>query len=501
MSVRSTPPGARRRVSDASRARSTPPPDLGRLPFAAAAALLPLALLALHHDLGHHGDIGFFHDWYEAFRAGPAFYRDGPGLNYPIVGVLLVCGPARLAEGLLGAPLDLATFTLLHKLVLAFGESLFVVAAASLARTLRLARPRLAALALYVLPSSWAAGAWFGQIDVWGSALLLAAAAAAIRYRRHGRARSLLAALLALHAALLTKQLTWFALPGLGLLLAAALLRHRRPAHLTFAALSPALWLLPDPFLELPPGWSSHLWWIVAGGGSDHAELVVAGGASLWSLVAEPGMASSDWRLGGLSATAIGFGAFALTLLRFLAALPRGLPSRALVLLAGLSNLAMCVLLTGVHERYLVHGAPFLMLALATAGRRAMLASAAFVVAWWGAFVLGSLHFDAFAGPLVPLRMHTPCAALLALLLAAFLVRPFARRAEAGGSGLHPAGAPGSSGLPDACGSDARPSDDRGPDARPSDARPSDDRLPDDRLSDRRDTDAPGSGAPREAAP
>ncbi|MCZ7685206.1 MAG: hypothetical protein M5U28_43105 [Sandaracinaceae bacterium] len=67
--------------------------DLPRPIFLGLACALPLALFAIHRELGHAGDLGFFHEWYLALREGSAFYRDGPGLNYPIVGVLLVCGP------------------------------------------------------------------------------------------------------------------------------------------------------------------------------------------------------------------------------------------------------------------------------------------------------------------------------------------------------------------------------------------------------------------------
>ena len=75
----------------------------------ALVVLAPFAWLLVHRHQGHGGDLAFFFDWLAAFRKGADFYAHGPGLNYPIVGVLLVCLPARLVEIVTGT-LDLAGF-------------------------------------------------------------------------------------------------------------------------------------------------------------------------------------------------------------------------------------------------------------------------------------------------------------------------------------------------------------------------------------------------------
>ena len=95
------------------------------------------------------------------------------------------------------------------------------------------------------------------------------------------------------------------------------------------------------------------------------------------------------------------------------------LSSRALVALSGLACLAMATLLTGVHERYLVHAAPLLLLADANPRRRALGLIAAAVA---GVFVLGTLHFDAFTGPLAVLALPWPAAVLELVWLGAWLV-------------------------------------------------------------------------------
>lgn len=398
------------------------PSDVPRALFALLACALPIALFFIHHDLGHEGDLGFFHEWYLAFRESAAFYRDGPGLNYPIAGVLLVCGPARLVEALLGEPLDLATFVLVHKSVLVLGEILFVPAAACLARVLEARRPRASALLLYAVPSTWAGGAWFGQIDVWGSALLLASGAALVVYDRDGHRRWLAIGILALVLALLTKQLAWFSLPGLGLLALAGLRRCGGFAAWAIALASPLLLFVVDPFLVLPDGYRSHVWFVLAHG-SSHGELAVASGAGLWSLFARGGTLASDVRLLGISSFAWGWLLFAVAMIVALARM-RAAP-RALIALAGIAQLAMATLLTGVHERYLAHAIPLLLLA---ESRRARGALGLAIGVLSGVFVLSTIHPQAFAGPLAVFARPEPLALASLAWLAGWLTLPATSR-------------------------------------------------------------------------
>ncbi len=122
---------------------------------------LPLVMLAIHRQLGHQGDLRFFYDWYQAFLSSSAFYRDGPGINYPIVGVLSLCVPAWLIESITGARLSFEAYRDIVKITLALSEVALTLAFCGLARALELRRPRLIALALYGLPSTWGIGAWF----------------------------------------------------------------------------------------------------------------------------------------------------------------------------------------------------------------------------------------------------------------------------------------------------------------------------------------------------
>lgn len=311
----------------------------------------------------------FFHRWYLAVKEGPDFYRDGPGINYPIVGVLLVTGPALLVDRVLGHALELSAFTAVLKCTLVAGEVALIFAASRLARALGHARPRSLAIVLYLLPSTWAGGAYFGQIDVWGTVLLLVCAERAVAYRRSGAYLALALGLASLMLALLTKQLTLFAFPALAAMLALGLRTHARPSHWGLAALSPVLLLAADPFVTLEASYFSHLHFVLAHG-SSHGGLVVASGASLWSLIAVGGAPSSSLVCLGLDAQVWGWLAFTAALARITLRTARALGERtedsidrALVRAAGLSQLAMALLLTGVHERYLTHAIALLILA------------------------------------------------------------------------------------------------------------------------------------------
>lgn len=350
-----------------STGESRPSPKRGlaepsALVFAVLAISLPLALWALHHGFGHEGDIRFFHEWYLAFREGNEFYRDGPGINYPILGVLMVCGPSRVFEAL-GGRADLETFRTILKGTLVVWEVALIPTLAGLARALGASRPRLVALLIYVLPSTWAVGALFGQIDVVGTTLLVAAAWALIRFREQGRGHLLVLSVLALTSALLTKQLTWFCAPSLGALALAGLWHHRSPKLFAFALASPALLFAADPFLELPAGYNSHLHFILAGGGSSHGDLVVASGASVWSMFYVGGTLSESVRF-LVSSFVWGWALWTATQVVVIWRVKRlEFSGRAFVWWAGMAQFAMCTLMTGVHERYFAHAIPFLVLA------------------------------------------------------------------------------------------------------------------------------------------
>lgn len=415
-----------RPVSSSEASRPAPVEVVGPRAFAVLALVLPLSFAALHLRLGHAGDIEFFHRWYLAVRAGGAFYVDGPGINYPIVGVLLVSGPACLVDLLSGRALTLAEYWMVLKASLVLAEVLLVFASADLLRLLRDAQPRRSALVLFLLPSSLAGGAFFGQIDVWGTLFLVLSAAFVVRFRRDRGTAPLVLSLLFVALAILTKQLTWFAIPALLLGLAETLIRYGSRAQRLLALASPLLLFVADPFLDVPG--LSHLFFVLTHG-SSHGDVVVASGASLWCLVASGGTPASELSLFGLSSQVWGWLAFASSQLLLFVRIGRHPQDRTLVLAAGFGQLAMALLLTGVHERYLTHALPLLLIATGFHRRPASVLGVlvAFVS---GLFVLSTL----VEGLGAPLSWPQPTALLslgwgIAIALAA--KGPAARRPDA----------------------------------------------------------------------
>lgn len=382
--------------------------------------MLPFAWVPLHVELGHRGDVVFFDAWCAAVREGAAFYREGPGINYPIVGVGLVCLPEALGD------LPFETYRLVLKLTLALAEVLTIFSLAMLAGSVGVRRPRWIALGAWAIAIA-PGGAFFGQIDVWGTLWMTVGMVALVRGTRrfvshgthtdrHATAFAVLA-ILACTVALLTKQLALFTFPTLALVLVV----RRARALLIGVPLALPLVLLPDFFLTLPEGWRSHLAFVLFGGGSDHGATLSHHGANVWGIFApDPSVASNTVALGSFDAQALGWIAFGLAQVVLAWRLWRAdFTPRAIVLHAGATHLAMAVLLTGVHERYLAHGGAWIVVVLA--GRlRSPLALGALLAT--GLYVIASVSWEAFP----PWLREAELAGTLQLwLLLAILVLPF----------------------------------------------------------------------------
>ena len=408
---------------------STRSEDISKWLFAVCAVALPLLLWIVHHDRGHAGDQRFFFDWFHAVRDSASFYATGPGVNYPIGGVAVVALPSMWAEVLRGEALTFDTYRAVLKGTLVCAEIGLGFALARAASALGICRSRGFAVATLLLPGMWAAGAWFGQIDVVGTVLLLGSFASLARFA-FGQARSwdLSLGLLAMHAAILMKQLALFSISGLLVLVVLGIRRcvDRRSA-LILVGLSPLVWFVADPWLDLPEGYSSHLAFVLLGGGSAHGEILSGGGANVWSLLSmNPGASAHDWRWLGISAFHWGWLLFGTVVVFFLHALLARLRAGTVrgfdvARFIGATNLAMAVCLTGVHERYMAHGIPFLLLGVTSRSRRVQVLSWT-VAVWSGMYILASLSFDAWNGVLSPLRSHVTLAVLQIALLATLIV-------------------------------------------------------------------------------
>ena len=384
------------------------------------------------------------------------------GCNYPPLGAIASAGALHALDTAKKA-LGWEALSLPHafRAYLSLVEVAALVLTFALFRTLGVPHAPLASIALYLLPSSWAGGALWGQVDVVTQAFLLGAAVSLVavivdddvRPRRDLLLVAVGAAALA--GAVLVKQLALFSVPGLAALVLTALVAvlHRHgPRSFLWAtvialAVGGGLFVLLDRALfALPPGYGSAVAY-VWDTGTWHSRYLFANGPNVWTFLADRNRVPSDLPFyGGLTPRRAGFAAagvvcallgivFAIHAAialrdrrRF--ALDRRLVAATAVVFIGLLNLVVPLLSTGTHERYFFHAFPFLIVGLAAwhaaapeSAARARLPwaiAAAFVS---GCFVLSIIRPGAF-GPLFPLRSQAFTASVL-LVSAAVLCLGF----------------------------------------------------------------------------
>jgi len=351
------------------------------------------------------GDIGAFMNWADCLWRGGGSLYEGCA-NYPVVGVLASGGVVGIIQHAFHLT-DQATIATVFRYYLAFVDAVQFVLLSVLLRGMGAKRPHLLAFVVMALPSAWAGGSMWGQIDGVTQVFLLASLVvlgAGFRAIHDGRLTSsalcLAVGITCCMLALLTKQLAIFSMPWL--LLAAGvgyvqLARRWRWRGIGVGASALAAALAACVFLDrtFPVArqfGGSSLLYVWFGGGSDHDRVISASGFNLWMLLGRA-MDSSSMipfhiiRIGGvaipLTPNQCGKVLFVMASmgLLFLYAgaqggrawlreparpFAQGERARFLALLgfaAGLENLIANVTLVGTHERYLYHGYPMLLLA------------------------------------------------------------------------------------------------------------------------------------------
>jgi hypothetical protein len=361
---------------------------------------LPFFLVS-HIGAYHPGDVGSFLEW-----SRPPFGDVySTSANYPIMGILCSAGALRALAALFHPVDNSAHIQLLRHFLAAFEVIQFLLLG-SLARSMGMRRPWLAALVVRLVPSSWVGGAVWAQIDGVTQVFLLgslAACARAWQSTRLNRFRPAIAwlsvACLSSFLSLLTKQLAVFSMPWLclGLLICSAYVMQRwrwRGLVGVVVALVVALVVagVIDQILFVPDGFhgSSLLYAWGDRGNVNHEGKIAGNGFNLWVLLGRDMWSSSSvpfftWDLGARTIAfrplgtghALFLAASALLLWLFVRAQPNwwgriprladvdlGRLLTTLVFAVGLQNLALCVFLSGTHERYLYHGYFFLILAV-----------------------------------------------------------------------------------------------------------------------------------------
>lgn len=331
--------------------------------------------------------------------------------------MLTVTAPALVIEAILGRALDLAAYTLVLKATLALGEVVWILIASALARRLGSARPFLIAGLAYLVPSSFAIGALFGQIDAVGAALVMASLVALDDVKRSSGAtaeptarptvRPTMHLVISVLATLLLKPLTWPML--LPIVIVAARDRawlHRR-ALLVCTLLGALTIVIVDALVAWPLGHPSHVLHALTTPLSGHGELAVAGGASVWCFVTRSGTSSHVPLALGLELATIGQLLFltCTAAIAFLTFRARAHVLEVTCLASALVGLAAAFFLPGAHERYPAFAvAPVLLAALASprlASLRIVTLAAGVAL---GLYVIASIAWGAFEGPFAIVR-------------------------------------------------------------------------------------------------
>ena len=363
---------------------------------------LPFLIVSLIRS-EYSSDIEIFIRWADCLRHGDgALYKIA---NYPVVGAIASGGAIEAIRSVFHVTAHTDLRRIFH-FYLALFDALQFVLMGVLAGRIGARRPWAIALLIVALPSTWAGGSVWGQIDgitqvFFLCAILACDACLASTSRRHfaGAQLAFGLGLTSCGLAMLTKQLSVFSLPWLFLAVFVCALQIRgewgRKGLLAAAPISAFVGgtlMLADRALTVPRGFggSSFLFaWF--GGGSEHARVISVNGFNLWTLLERDPLSSSTAPF-AIPHTGMGqlvlapkqcgealFVGLTLVLLWLLVRLQDPVASLArlgrawspperhmwttsLLFVIGIENLLANVVLAGTHERYLYHAYPFLLL-------------------------------------------------------------------------------------------------------------------------------------------
>ena len=366
----------------------------------AAGLLFPFLILSVFISKFYYNDVGVFAQWADCWKDDASHvYALCQYANYPFLGMVFTAGLISGLKDVFHVNEFVATVVYFRTILAAFDALNFALLVA-IARALKIQHPVRIALMIALLPSSWAGGAVWGQIDDISQFFLLAGLYGLLRaYQTSGETglRSVACFLLAMFSfvgGLLTKQMAVFSIAALTPLAIAVLARFRSSPRLNRLLAGAGIlaaagfFLVLDRQIDISGFFGSSFLYVWLGGGSHHYYRITGDGFNLWVLLDRPLGSQSNVPFSSFSVfghelrftpLACGFVLFGLyTLLvsrlfyqfvwRRLAPLDG---SRTEVFIAccilylAMINLGFNVLLTGTNARYLYHFYPFLFLSAA----------------------------------------------------------------------------------------------------------------------------------------
>ena len=393
------------------------------------AILLPFAVIRIFPKFHHSYDLRVFRTWAEAWQTDwRDIYINCETCNYPFVGTLLSGGVMSTIDYK-----NVARVINRFRYYLAVIDAVNVLALWFILTRLQVRNAPLWAGVIGLLPSSWVSSSVWGQIDGIGQLLILLFFILLIWFNAKGRAGwqaylyFLLAGLL-LSLMLLTKQLIYFSLGALGLIVFVNIvyLSKNGRTFLAYTFMSAFTFLLPillvDASLQLKPPYFSHIQYILATG-SQHGDQIASLGFNIWTLFTKDllGTSHNPLQIGPISLAPLtpfstGYILFAILVISLLIifvldlrrqntetkTFNRGQIISALIFFS-LINLAFNLTLTGTHERYLYHFYPFMLMAcLGLLSSSRYFNRTLLIVTFSGALFYGAYLFAYLSGTIRP---------------------------------------------------------------------------------------------------
>lgn len=377
-----------------------------------SAILLPFLIIRTFPGFYHHYDLGVFREWSKAWEMDwRSIYINCNSCNYPVLGT-------HLSGGLMSS-IDFKDITRVitrFRYYLAVVDGLNVLAIWFILTRLQIRNAPLWAGLIGLLPSSWIGSSVWGQIDGIGQFLILLFFAFLILFNAKPRSASVYYPFLALAGFLLslmlmTKQLIYFGMFGLGVILFVNIILYARSLRnialsvlaVSFFVVAPVLVI--DSILQIREPYLSHLHYILDTG-SQHGDIISSLGFNIWSLFSSDILGSSHvpLQIGGLTINSVspysaGILLFILVNAVILSLFVRGLRRQhtinsrgfntqqllSVLMYFAMVNITFNLTLTGTHERYLFHFFPFILIACLGWQNRSSLA-----VSFAGAFLYGA---------------------------------------------------------------------------------------------------------------
>ncbi|WGK68332.1 hypothetical protein P0082_07535 [Candidatus Haliotispira prima] len=327
----------------------------------------------------HGYDVGVFVQWAKVSENFKDLYNSDCYCNYPVLGLLSSAGLLQL--------LNYKILSFLY--VLSFIDLINVVLVYFILRKLEVKRSMFWAGVIGLLPSTWAGGALWGQIDNIGQLILFCIIIVALRFSTasHLGNKSLFlfsAIVGVLFAfAFLTKQLLLFSLMPLSFMVLILILFYTNFKFIdiikhilicTFFTLIPIA--LFDLWLTIPNEYYfSHLE-RVFGTGSSHMDKISGNGFNIWRLLGRDMWSSSEIPF-YKNFTPKGTGLFlffsSLATISYLLFMNlkkhwnvNQFTDKVIIFIfyLALVNISFNIFLTGTHERYLFHFYPFILIVM-----------------------------------------------------------------------------------------------------------------------------------------